>query len=1009
MRFATATQIGSGGSSRVLRAFDSTRGVEVALKLLHGADPDAVERLRREVAIQATLEHPHIARIHEITELDGQPCAVMPFIRGETLDRVAASLSLEARLALLLPVIDAVHAAHRVGLVHRDLKPANVLVERRDNGVLHPYVLDFGVALDARQRRMTATGQVIGTPGYLSPEQAEGRSDIDRRSDIFSLGVMLYELVADRLPFDQDSVAGALIAVLRRDPPSLQRFRRVPAALERIVMQCLEKDPALRYDSARALHADLEAFLDGRRVSARHLGLRYRLRRFVRQHPALATAGLGSVLLLTVAVGMTLQGRWQAARSAALAGEFARVAADLGRDMQLLQMRPAHDISPSRAGLRERLEPIRRALRDSDAAVRAGAAEPLGLALLALGSEDDALAQLRQLWSADSARLAEEGDCRQCALAAALGGIFEARYRAGQAHLVGIAEAELRQRESQRLEREWLQPARELLAVAQHADTEAGLLARALLAFHAGDAEQAVSMLERQAPGNSLAPLILAAELRLARVVAASGDELPADALDEAEQGFRQLIDIARSLPQARLGLCSVGELRLRQSGAAQTLETRVVQDCEAAVAVDAEDPRLRLALARAHGAIARSRAVRNEDPTEAVSAVRETLQTLPPSDDARVPFILAQALLGLAHFRRNQGEDSSTLYAEAAEFADRAVALAPGALDVMLGLAAIQLQIATRNNNEPAVFEPLYASAFDLLERIDARFPGDRSVSMRRGELLAWWGSARNLTAGDAAPLLRGAISVLQPLHAQKPDDVAVLSRLALAHWILGGFLADGGEADWESELIAAETFYGQVLALQPERYVAAFNLLSVRLQRSRQRLLAGESAATILAQVDAGLASLEAGRQNVAILRAAWRVMQVQQAQHDGGDWRALLPEAFADLEQTLRQPGERANSAAQWVYLGVLALHDSRADGEVGRLARELLQRADGFAAEFPDNGSLALHRARLATRAADLGIEFEAAARATVAEFALRHPRRYQPWASRMPLMDATALP
>lgn len=999
MRFSTAIPIGSGGSSRILRAFDEQRGVEVALKLLHQDDPSLVERLRREVAIQAGLRHPNIAPIFEIIEYQGRPCAVMPLLDGERLDQAAAGLSLRERIALMLPVIDAVHAAHRAGLVHRDLKPANVLVIRDAEGRRQPMVLDFGVALDAADQRLTGTGEVVGTPGYLSPEQAAGRTDVDRRSDVFSLGVMLYELVAERSPFAAESTAGTLLAVLQREPPSLrQSLPQLDPALERIIMQCLEKQPALRYDSARTLHADLEAWLDGRRVQARTLGLRYRLRRLVRHSPVMATALAAVVVLLLSTAAVGVHGLWQAQRSAALAGELSRLAADLGRDMQLLQMRPAHDIGPVRDQLRGRLEPIRRALDDSDAAVRAAAAEPLGLALLALGNDDEAVPLLQQAWQ----RVPEQelqGDCRACTLAAALGTIHERRYRQGLTRLAGIAEADLRRREIERLQRELLQPALQYLRPADHAAGEAGLLARALLEYHRPQAEpqarqRAIDLLQSQASGSSLTPLILAAELRLAQAVeAVEQDTEPLVALAAAEAGFLDLIEIARSLPAARLGLCVVAELRLRQGGSVEQ-ESATESVCAEAQAVDPADRRLTQALAQARTSIARAIAVRGEDPAVMVALVRTTLADLLQLGDPRATMSLAQALLAQAHHRRSHGaEEAAALYAEAAELADSAVRANPGDLDMLLGLAAISLQIATRNNHDPSVFEPAYASASELLVEIDARFPQSTGVAQRRGELYAWWGYARHLTDADAAPLLRDAIALLQPLQTARPDEVPLLSRLAFAHWSLGEYLSDGGE-DGQPDLAAAEHYYERALELQPQRFATAFNLLSVRLQRSRGLLLAGQQAQALLQAADQDLRRLEAEQQPVAILRATWQVLQTHQAQLANEPWQAMAAQAGESLDAALAQGPDRASAAAQWIYLQYLRL-DGTAITPLQ--VQQILQRAGAFHAEFDQHGSLSLHYARLVARAAELDPAHDPLARQAVAELASRHPRRYAPWA------------
>jgi serine/threonine-protein kinase len=1011
MRFSTAIPVGSGGSSRILRAFDAQRGVEVALKLLHQDDPALVERLRREVAIQAGLRHPNIVPIHEIVDYQGRPCAVMPLLDGERLDQASAALSLHERLALMLPVIDAVHAAHRAGLVHRDLKPANVLVVKDAEGRQRPMVLDFGVALDTTDRRLTATGEVVGTPGYLSPEQAAGRTDVDLRSDIFSLGVMLYELIAERPPFAADSAAASLMAVLQHEPPSLRaRLPHLDAALERIVMQCLEKQPGWRYPSAQALHEDLQAFLAGRPVRARTLGLRYRLRRLLRRSPVLATALAAGILLLLSSAALGLHGLWQAQRSAALAGELSRLAADLGRDMQLLQMRPAHDIGPVRAQLRERLEPLQRAVLDSDAKVRTAAAEPLGLALLALGSDSQALPLLEQAWqSLPASEIA--GDCRRCTLAVALGGIHERAYRESLTRLVGIAEIDLRQAEAERLQLQLLQPALSYLRPARNASGEAGLLATALLDYHQPGAtaptrQAAIELLQQRAAGSSLSPLILAAELRLALAVAAVASQTPdlAEALDAAEVGFLELIDIARSLPQARLGLCAVAEMRVRQGTASSEQETAASNRCAAAHALDPADPRLLLALAQAQTSIARASTMRGQDPAPLVAAVRANLAELVRQRDPRAHMSLAQALLAQAHFRRSHGaDDVAALYREAAELADAAVRANPGDLDMLLGLAAISLQIATRNNHDPAIFEPAYVNAAELLVQADARFPQAAGVALRRGELYAWWGYARHLTDADAAPLLRAAIEWLQPLEAARPQDVPLLSRLAFAHWSLGEYLSDGGE-DGQPDLAAAEDLYQRAQALQPQRFVTAFNLLSVRLQRSRGRLLAGLAAHDLLQAADRGLSELEAAQQPVGILRATWQVLQAHNAQLSGEPWRTAAARAGGLLEAALAQDQDRASAAAQWIYLQHVVL-----DGEAIAVARlrQILNQAGALHSEFNQHGSLALHYTRLVVRAAEVHASFSELARQTVADLAQRHPRRFAAWAQRFAPWMSTA--
>jgi tetratricopeptide (TPR) repeat protein/predicted Ser/Thr protein kinase len=289
----------------VFKAWDPDLERHVALKYLKHDDPVLVERLMREARAQARVDHPSVGKVYEVGEDDGRPFIAMEFVDGEPLDDAAAGLPLEHKVLLVKKVAEAIQAAHAAGLVHRDLKPANILVAD-DNGEPHPYVLDFGIARIEEVAGLTMTGQVIGTPGYLSPEQARGDlRAVDRRTDVFSLGVVLYELLAETRPFTGDSNVEILVHLMEADPPALRSVKpEIPKDLETVVMTCLEKEPERRYPSARALAEDLGRFLHGEPVEARPVGLAERVVRKARRNPFTAAAVSAAVLaLLALVIG----------------------------------------------------------------------------------------------------------------------------------------------------------------------------------------------------------------------------------------------------------------------------------------------------------------------------------------------------------------------------------------------------------------------------------------------------------------------------------------------------------------------------------------------------------------------------------------------------------------------------------------------------------------------------------------------------------------------------------
>ena len=258
--------IGAGGMGEVYRARDARLGREVAIKVLPAAfasDPEALARFEREMKTLAALSHPHIVAIYDVGREGQTAYAVTELLEGETLAEILARGPLPIRKAVeySAQIARGLAAAHDRGIVHRDLKPANVVVT--SDG--HVKVLDFGLARptaaanDAATTANTSPGLVMGTVGYMAPEQARGLP-VDHRADVFAFGCVIYELIAGRRAFDRGSVADTLSAILKEDPAPLSGTNlAVPPALERVVQRCLEKDPAERFQSARDLAFALDA------------------------------------------------------------------------------------------------------------------------------------------------------------------------------------------------------------------------------------------------------------------------------------------------------------------------------------------------------------------------------------------------------------------------------------------------------------------------------------------------------------------------------------------------------------------------------------------------------------------------------------------------------------------------------------------------------------------------------------------------------------------------------
>jgi two-component system, LytTR family, response regulator len=263
--YRIVSQLGEGGMGAVYLADDMTLGRRVALKVLPAnmaADPERMHRFVQEARLASALTHPNVAYIYEIGEHDGLRFLAMEYVEGEPLSvRLGRGpLPLSELLSIGIQVADALDDAHSKGIVHRDIKPSNMMITPRG----YVKVLDFGLAkLESPRSRdetqlITSAGVVMGTVAYMSPEQALGR-DLDHRTDLFSLGVVLYEMATARLPFSGATVSETMARILNSQPEALARFNYdVPEGLERVVRKSLEKDRERRYQTARELVVDLK-------------------------------------------------------------------------------------------------------------------------------------------------------------------------------------------------------------------------------------------------------------------------------------------------------------------------------------------------------------------------------------------------------------------------------------------------------------------------------------------------------------------------------------------------------------------------------------------------------------------------------------------------------------------------------------------------------------------------------------------------------------------------------
>jgi serine/threonine-protein kinase len=888
----------------VHRAFDPTLNRNVALKFLREIDDEQVERFLREARTQARVGHENICDVYEAgVSGDGRPFIAMRWIDGVTLADAAPKMSIDEKVAVMAGVAEAVHAAHRVGLVHRDLKPNNIMVESTPEG-WHPYVLDFGLARDASMDTMTHAGAVMGTPPFMAPEQARGdRASIDRRTDVYSLGATLFDILTGRPPFESESSVGVMVKVVSEEAPSLRTIDpTLPIDLDTIVLQCLEKDPRRRYDSARALADDLRRYLNGDAVHARPVTFLYRWTTRARKHPIVASLLGVAVIAVLASIALTAITSMRAAEKQRAAQRFGQEIERIEAVARYSNMLPLHDVQRERRWIRARIAQIAREQKTLGSTAAGPAQYAIGRGYLALHEWARSRSHLEAAWQ-DNYRAPE--------VAYALGRVIGAQYEEELSEADRVTNADTRAARRRQVERKYRDAALTWLRRSAGSGSESPAYAEGRIALYekrydaalqnARAAFQAVPWLHEAkklegdiwlARGNeqyndgkmddAVASYQRAGQAYRAASAIAASDE--SALIGEAEMWFRLMqVSINRGeepVELLRRGLAAserAATTNANVAGALQQQGTLLLRYGEWQLSQSASP------LATLDRAIAIGRRAVTIDPSAAASHR-----------------IIGAALFSKARYAATHGQDPLPLFDESIRSLRQAVSLDPRGAYTLMALAnSIRRKGETIGGMGQNPL-PLLNESVVYYERATAADPewanswNDRGLAtMTRGEWEMEHGVDPMASFADSAKSLERAVQL-------NPKLSVSMLNLGSMHLDRGNALLRRG-GDPRPALQQATDAYAAALQLNPKLAYAHANSGLADLLAAQYALDAGEDPRR---WIDRGLASyakaleIQPDHANSFAYGGALLLVDAQHALRNGGDPTALLDQARARI---------------------------------------------------------------------------------------------------------------
>ncbi len=819
-RYTNFRLLGRGGMGAVYAAWDPQLQRQVALKFLYAQDPHHVRRFLFEARAQARVDHPNVGKVYEVGEIHGRPYIAMQYIEGHTLRDLAPALTVEQKVRIFIQIAEGLHAAHRIGLIHRDVKPQNILVETLPDGTLHPYIVDFGLAREMTAEGLTHTGIAVGTPEYMAPEQVTGQStQLDRRTDVYGLGVTMYAVFTGSLPFTGGSAVEVMFHILDTLPPPPRKFNpSMPRDLETIILKCMEKDPNRRYDSARAVAEDLRRFLDGEPVLARRSGIGYRLWKKAQKHRwTFAVTAVASVLSIVLG-GLWLHTRWTAAQQARIASELGQRVRVIESMMRYTHLSVPHSIVQDRVRVRQQLRSLSQRILRMGQLARAPGHYALGRGHLALGEYTTARDHLLRAW---------QSGYRTPSVAYTLGLVYARLYRRYRQAAARLTDPEMRARALAEAERQYKQPALEYLRKARGSG-EMPAYVTGLIALYEGRYNAALAAVQTMQghPSWQYEIELLEGDIHMARGQEYLERGAYAEALRDftrAGNAYGRALRVGRSDPRVYLAECrrwlALMQLAIAQGQSPHRAFRRVREFCRAVRQMDPGDIQSLLIRAEAGVHVAAYRMFHTDrDPlpllTRGIQLMQRVVHTHPQETQAYV--LLARAWQHHARVWVNRGRNPWSLLKKARDALQTAIRIAPDNValyDELGGIHATWGRYLAGHGRDP---RSPFAQAIQAYQRVLRVYPDLVHVYNSMGIIYGVWSEYALQHGMDPSVFLQRSTEAFTRALQLNPHNARVANNAGLAQFNIGEYQRRTGR-DPTSAYRQAADFFEQALRIDP------------------------------------------------------------------------------------------------------------------------------------------------------------------------------------------------